>query len=181
LTATGESRRSEFGTKFGIMQIGIDRLALADKVEFELQTMEALFPGSTNVRRRFEVEVVELTPGATASIGGVEVRAWQVLHPSGAIPFAFRLSVGGKVVGYTGDTEWTNDLVTVASGADLLIAGAYFFDKPIPYHMRYADLAAHKWELTSRRIVLTHMAADMLGRLDQIDFDTAYDGLIVEI
>jgi len=56
-----------------------------------------------------------------------------------------------------------------------------FFDKPIPYHMRYADLAAHKWELTSRRIVLTHMAADMLGRLDQIDFDTAYDGLIVEI
>jgi len=37
LSATGELRRSEFGIEFGIMPIGIDRLALADKVEFELE------------------------------------------------------------------------------------------------------------------------------------------------
>jgi len=37
LSTTGELRRSEFGIEFGIMPIGIDRLALADKVEFELE------------------------------------------------------------------------------------------------------------------------------------------------
>jgi polyisoprenoid-binding protein YceI len=37
LSASGELRRSEFGIEFGIMPIGIDRIALADKVAFELE------------------------------------------------------------------------------------------------------------------------------------------------
>ena len=37
LSAVGELRRSEFGIEFGLMPIGIDRLALADKVAFELE------------------------------------------------------------------------------------------------------------------------------------------------
>jgi polyisoprenoid-binding protein YceI len=43
LSAVGELRRSEFGIEFGIMPIGIDRLALADKVAFELE-MQFLQP-----------------------------------------------------------------------------------------------------------------------------------------
>ena len=43
LSAVGELRRSEFGIEFGLMPIGIDRLALADKVEFELE-MQFLQP-----------------------------------------------------------------------------------------------------------------------------------------
>lgn len=35
-SASGELRRSEFGIEFGIMPIGADKLALADKVRFEL-------------------------------------------------------------------------------------------------------------------------------------------------
>jgi ribonuclease BN (tRNA processing enzyme) len=69
--------------------------------------------------------------------------------------------------------------VAVAADADLLIAEAYYFDKPVRYHLRHADLAAHRGELTSRRIVLTHLSADMLARDDHGDFDTAYDGLVV--
>jgi polyisoprenoid-binding protein YceI len=37
LSATGELRRSEFGIEFGILPIGVDRLALADRVAFELE------------------------------------------------------------------------------------------------------------------------------------------------
>src|ERR1700682_4382070 len=43
LSAVGELRRSEFGIEFGLMPIGIDRLALADKVAFELE-MQFLQP-----------------------------------------------------------------------------------------------------------------------------------------
>jgi polyisoprenoid-binding protein YceI len=35
-TASGELRRSEFGIDFGMLPIGADKLALADKVKFEL-------------------------------------------------------------------------------------------------------------------------------------------------
>ena len=49
LSAAGELRRSEFGIEFGIMPIGIDRLALADKVAFELEMQFVQPPdGSTS-------------------------------------------------------------------------------------------------------------------------------------
>jgi ribonuclease BN (tRNA processing enzyme) len=151
---------------------------IADRLR---QAMEVMFPGSAAVHRRFDVDVVELTPGVTATVAGIGVTGWEVNHPSGAPPLALRLSIGGKVIAYTGDTAWTDGLVTVSAGADLLIAEAYYFDKIIPYHLRYADLADHKSELTSRRIILTHLSADMLARRSQLDFDIAHDGLIIEI
>jgi hypothetical protein len=69
--------------------------------------------------------------------------------------------VAGRVIAYTGDTAWT-DAITAAAGADLLIAEAYYRDKDIPYHLRLADLQAHRGRLTARRILLTHMSADVL-------------------
>src|SRR6266498_1848179 len=71
--------------------------------------------------------------------------------------------------------------LAVAAGADLLIAEAYYVDKAIPYHLRYADLASHGSELTSRRTVLTHLSADMLARRDEIDCDIAHDGLTIQL
>ena len=145
------------------------------------QTMEAMFPGSASVDRRFSLDVVELAPGGTTTVAGIEVTSWEVSHPSGAPPLALRLGISGKTIAYTGDTAWTDDLVTAAAGADLLIAEAYYFDKAIAHHLRYADLAGHASELTSRRIVLTHLSADMLARRDELDFDIAHDGLTIQL
>jgi ribonuclease BN (tRNA processing enzyme) len=147
------------------------------------QAMEASFPGSAGVERRFSVDVTELTPGAMSTVAGIGVTTWEVDHPSGAPPLALRLNVDGAVIGYTGDTAWTDDLIAVADGADLLIAEAYYYDKAIPYHLRYADLVAHRNDLASHRIVLTHMSADMLTRAGegQAGFDTAHDGFSVQL
>jgi ribonuclease BN (tRNA processing enzyme) len=46
--------------------------------------MECLFPGSSRVRRRFDVTVAELPPGGTQTVAGVTARAWEAAHPSGA-------------------------------------------------------------------------------------------------
>lgn len=145
------------------------------------QAMEAMFPGSANVDRRFSLDLVELTPGGTTTVAGISVTSWEVNHPSGAPPLALRLRIGGKTIAYTGDTAWTDDLATAAAGADLLIAEAYYFNKVIPYHLRHADLADHISDLTSRRIVLTHLSADMLARPDQLGFDAAHDGLVIQL
>jgi ribonuclease BN (tRNA processing enzyme) len=145
------------------------------------QAMEVMFPGSAGVERRFRLGVVELTPGSTARVAGAEVTCWAVDHPSGAPALALRLGLGGRTIAYTGDTAWTDNLVTAAAGADLLIAEAYYADKAIPYHLRFADLAAHRTELTSRRIVLTHMSADMLARDGQPGFEAARDGLTIRL
>src|SRR3984957_8906589 len=127
------------------------------------QAMETSFPGSSGAHRRFGVDVVELTPGRTSAVRGIGVTTWEVDHPSGAPPLALRFSVAGTVIAYTGDTAWTESLAAAADGADLLIAEAYFYDKAVPYHLRYTDLAQHRASLRSGRIVLTHMSADLLA------------------
>jgi ribonuclease BN (tRNA processing enzyme) len=144
-------------------------------------SLEVMFPGSSGVRRRFDVRVVELDPDAPArSIDGTTVQAYGVDHGTQGGPFlALRLTVAGKVVAYTGDTAWTDVLLEVAAGADLFIAESYYWDKPVPFHLRHCDLLDHRDRITSARTVLTHMSDDMLARAADSPFDLAHDGLSV--
>jgi ribonuclease BN (tRNA processing enzyme) len=146
------------------------------------EAMECMFPGSSRVRRRFAVEVTELRPGDPAAVvAGVRARAFPASHPSGAPALILRLTVGGRVIAYTGDTAWTPAIAQAAAGADLLIAEAYYWDKAVPHHLRHADLAAHRDDLTARRTVLTHMSADMLGHREQARHEAAHDGLVLRL
>ena len=145
------------------------------------EAMECLFPGSSRVRRRFAVEVTELHPGGSATTAGVRAQAFRASHPSGAPALILRLTLGGRIIAYTGDTAWTHAIAGAAAGADLLIAEAYYWDKAVPHHLRHADLASRRGELTARRTVLTHMSADMLGRQQQACCETAHDGLVLRV
>ena len=147
------------------------------------QAMETTFPGSYATRRRFDTEVIELVPGGATTVNGISVASWEVDHPSGAPPLALQLGLRDATVAYTGDTAWTEHLVAAADGADLLIAEAYYYDKPVPYHLRYTDLVTHRARLNSRRIVLTHMSADMLARMTGVPlgFEVAHDGLVLDL
>jgi ribonuclease BN (tRNA processing enzyme) len=147
-------------------------------------TMECLFPGSSRVSRRFATDVIELAPGTTATACGATVQAWEGDHPSGAPSLILRLSLAGRVIAYTGDTAWTNAITQAAADADLLIAEAYYQDKNIPYHLRLADISTHRELITARRVILTHMSADMLDRAPDTDgnpFVYAYDGLVITL
>jgi phosphoribosyl 1,2-cyclic phosphodiesterase len=48
-------------------------------------------------------------------------------------------------------------------------------------HLSLAALEARLADIRPKRLILTHMADDMLGRLDAINHDTAHDGMIVEV
>jgi ribonuclease BN (tRNA processing enzyme) len=143
--------------------------------------MELYFPGSASVTRRFPVEVVELAPGTTSDVAGLPVTAFEADHPSGAPSLSLRLTLAGRTVAYTGDTAWTPVLPAVAAAADLFIAEAYSFTRPIPYHLSHTDLVAHQPGLTCRRIVLTHPGPDMLAHHAESVFDLAHDGLTLEL
>jgi ribonuclease BN (tRNA processing enzyme) len=147
-------------------------------------TMECLFPGSSGVSRRFDVDVTELAPGAAVTVCGTTAQAWEGDHPSGAPPLVLRLSLAGRTIAYTGDTAWTEAIAEAAADADLLIAESYYRDKNIPYHLRLADLNTHRGQITARRVILTHMSADILDRASDMagePFERAYDGLTIEL
>ena len=141
------------------------------------QAMEALFPGSTAVERRFATRFVEWADRTPLELGAFTVTPFEVVHASGAPPYALRVAAGGKVVTYSGDTEWTDALLEAAREADLFIAEALFFDKRVKYHLDFTTLAAERARLTCRRLVVTHMGEDMLRRVGELGVEVAEDGL----
>jgi ribonuclease BN (tRNA processing enzyme) len=146
------------------------------------EAMEALFPGSSQARRRFDVEITELRPdGTPAALGAATVRGWEVEHACGAPPLALRVDLGGASFGYSGDTQWTPVLAQAADGADLLAVEAYTFDRPVRYHLDYQTLHTHLGQLRAQRIVLTHMSVSMLTRLADAELPAAYDGMILDL
>jgi ribonuclease BN (tRNA processing enzyme) len=142
-------------------------------------TMEALFPGSTAVQRKFAVEFIELAERRTARVGSATVTAFPVVHASGAPPYALRVDYGGRIIAYSGDTEWAESLIEAARGADLFICEAYTFDRQVKFHLDYKTIEAQAERLGARRIILTHMGRDMLAREAEARFERAHDGLVV--
>lgn len=143
--------------------------------------MEVFFPGSTQVERRFPVHFVELEERKATTVGPAVVTAFPVVHPSGAPSYAVRVEYGGRVVAYSGDTEWTDALVDAADDADLLVCEAYSFDKTMKFHLDHARLMRERPRLTCRRLVLAHMSRDMLDRRAESGAETADELQVIDL
>jgi ribonuclease BN (tRNA processing enzyme) len=146
------------------------------------QVMEALFEHSSKTQQKFELSVVALKPEDTRDFGAVRVTPFSVVHGASGGPFlGLRVEAEGRVIAYSADTEWTETLVPLGRDADLFIAEAYTYDKTVKNHLSLATLEAHLAEIGPKRLVLTHMSDDMLGRLDKIRHTAAHDGMTVNL
>ncbi len=143
------------------------------------EAMEVLFPGASRVERKFAVSFVEWRDRAPQALGAFTATPFEVVHASGAPPYALRIACDGKTLAYSGDTEWTDALLDAARGADLFVAEAYFYEKKIKYHLDLATLLAQRERLACRRLVVTHMNDDMLRRLPGLAVEAAHDGKVI--
>ncbi|MCX5908874.1 MAG: MBL fold metallo-hydrolase [Deltaproteobacteria bacterium] len=141
-----------------------------------VDAMEVFFPGSSQVPQKFIIEYIEYQDRRPVPLGVVKAIPFTVIHPSGAPSYALRVETQGKVITYSGDTEWTQALVEAARGADIFICEAYMFEKKVKYHLDYRTLMAHRKELDSPRLFLTHMREEMLAKLKDIDAEWTEDG-----
>ena len=142
--------------------------------------MEALFTGSTKVERKFALEIRELELHKRVELNGLAVTPYLMKHFSSAPSYTLRIETEGKVIAYSGDTEWVDELIPTGRDADLFICEAYFFDKVMKYHIDYTTLARHLPEIGAKRTIVTHMSAELLGRQHEIAIEAAHDGLVVE-
>jgi ribonuclease BN (tRNA processing enzyme) len=142
---------------------------------------EALFPGSHAMTPKFPVEWIEMEPGRPHRVLDLVVTPERARHTAETNPTALRVEVGDKVIAYTGDTEWTEEVARAARDADLLIAESYFYDKPVRWHLNYPDVVAHARRVGARRLILTHMSREMLARAAEVPEECAYDGLVITV
>ena len=141
---------------------------------------EAALPTSSRTVQRFDLKYVERGQ-QPAPIGPLEVVALPVAHLPETVPHGLRVRVDGRLVAYTGDTDWCDALPLLADGVDLLIAEAYSVEKRIPQHLSHATLLAHRDELRAKRIVLTHAGVETLARRADLACPLADDGTELEV
>lgn len=114
-------------------------------------------------------------------LGGARVAALPVRHSPPAEPHGLRVRVGDKLIAYSGDTTWSDELPLVARGADLFICEATNFatadERDNPVHISYQTIVANRARLDCGRIVLTHLGAKTLAHLNELELEHATDGL----
>ncbi|WP_278045338.1 MBL fold metallo-hydrolase [Actinomadura fibrosa] len=145
------------------------------------QAMEVLFPGSTSVTRRFAVHVHETPPGSDLTLGTCHVQAFAVDHQAGAPALALRVTLAGRTIAYSGDTAWTDTLLTVADGTDLFVCEAYTADRAVPGHLHLPDLVSHAAQLRCRRLLLTHAGPSVLDQPLAPHLTLAHDGMTIDL
>ena len=144
--------------------------------------MEVMFEHSSRTQQRFELSVVELAPEETCKFGGVAVTPYPVVHGESGGPFlAYRIEADSRTICYSADTEWTDTLIPAAREADLFVAEAYYYDRIVKNHLSLKTLEEHLGKINARKLVLTHMSDDMLGRVDKLPYLAAKDGMVVEL
>ena len=116
---------------------------------------------------------VTVTPG-TVQIGPLRVTAAPMNHP--VETFGFRLEHAGRSLAYSADTGETEELVRLASGADLLLCEASFADRaqggpalPENLHLTARQAGQHAARAGVGQLVLTHLVPwnDRIRALDE--------------
>ena len=137
-------------------------------------TMETQFPGSTQVKRRFEVRVLEHDHGRAKAVGDWRCTPFEVRHASGAPAYALRVDGPTSSLAYSGDTEWTDTLLEASDGVGLFLCEGYS-PTPVRWHIDLESLSTHRHRLTCRRLVLTHLSPSALD-CDLTGWEIAGDG-----
>ena len=152
--------------------------SLAQRIRAEEQALYPDFYGPTPLGFPFSTIVLGAEP---TELGGARVSALPVRHVAMSEPHGLRVEVGGKLIAYSGDARFTSELVAVSKGADLFICEATSFEREDPSHISYRQLMAHRDEFEAKRIVLTHLGAETLAHLSEIELETSADGTLIEV
>ena len=109
------------------------------------------------------LDIEEVAPGDVVSVGEVEIRFGEAVHPVPAL--VTRFDAGGVSLTYSGDTGPGGDLIEMATGADVLLCEASLMglrdERTYPFHLtarEAGEIAA--WGGVDR-LILTHIGAVM--------------------
>jgi ribonuclease BN (tRNA processing enzyme) len=130
-------------------------------------------------------ELHEVEPGETFEAGPFTVRTALMRH---YVPtLGMRIEAGGASIAYSADTAPTDSLVTLASGADVLVAEATLAarDGAETLHLSAVEAGEHAAGADVGRLMLSHLraerdrAAERAAAAFRGDIRVAEEGMVV--
>jgi ribonuclease BN (tRNA processing enzyme) len=144
------------------------------------QLFNLLYPGSEAIFDDLDLEFIYYDKYETIKNGDYSITAFPAIHSEHVFPHSLKISIGEKIIGFSGDTAWTEDLIEVAKNTDLFICECNFYSTENEGHLNYKKLEEKKGLLKSNRILLNHMGDEMLNKLQDVDIETCEDNSIYE-
>ncbi|MGH7841208.1 MAG: MBL fold metallo-hydrolase [Candidatus Binataceae bacterium] len=141
-----------------------------------------MFPFTSGdvARLRRQLKFVVLEPGAHKQFGRLRLAAIRTPHMRRDASLALRLALDGKVIAFSGDSGWTDELVPFTAGADLFLCECTYFESAhLDFHMNYPRLEKQRPRFKVKRMILTHVGREVLAHPDEIRIETATDGMEV--
>jgi ribonuclease BN (tRNA processing enzyme) len=121
--------------------------------------------------------IAEFPENTPVEVAGFELQALRVEH-YGMQAYGFRITSGGKVLAYSGDSAPTKELEDIARGAELFLVEATLASGDKDGTPRGHLSADEALAAADGPALLTHRPAELPG---PAGVDVAYDGLVVEI
>jgi len=133
----------------------------------------------------FPLVVIEYAPGQKLQLLGRTVEPFQAEHqtPPGEVACVLRVSTEGKVLTFSGDTGWTDELIPASANADLFVCECSFYSIEVPQHLTWTLLRPELSKLSAKRFLLTHLSDEMRAHAHEVRqsprIEIADDGMIL--
>jgi len=129
----------------------------------------------------FAIHFQELERGVENPVGPLTVRVFETHHNPEVKPHGLDIEVDGKRIVFSGDTGWFDALPERVRGADLFICECNFHDRDYDFHLNYQTLLASRKAFDVKRMLLTHLSEEMAPLRGRCEFETADDGMKIEL
>ncbi len=112
--------------------------------------------GRLDVRDAFELRAI--TAETELKIGDLRLTFAQMKHPS--MDFAVKIECGDRTFVFSGDTSWTEELISFSKEADLLMLDAGLLEKDLTEgapHLSAAQCGLIAQQACAKKLLLTHL------------------------
>lgn len=127
----------------------------------------------------FSTNFLPYNTGQPLMFGSLKIIAFKAIHSEDTNPHCLRIEAGGKVLAFSGDTEWTDELLKASKGADLFICEASFYEAEKKNHLSVRQLLSKLAQIEAKKIVLTHAGEKVLAHAAEIPIHIAEDGEVL--
>ena len=120
------------------------------------------FPNLTRADVGYKRLYLEADADRQQTVDDLSFQAFPMEHAGEDLEaFGYRLSLADKMVAYTGDTEFCDQIFTLAEGVDVLVLDCSYSEDRGPYHVSCTDVPEIRKRLPlSTTIILTHLEAE---------------------
>ncbi len=141
--------------------------------------VECCYPAVMEHFGKMEIEYLEYSD-KPIQFNELSITGYPVIHSPESIPHGVRIE-GEKILSFSGDTEWTDNLVPLSKDSDLFICECNNYNANVNGHLSYHMLLEKQSLIHTKHMILTHMGADMYENQANLIFELSEQNKTYEL